>query len=143
MAGASLTFRGCVMPWHCDQMGHMNARHIYACFDDATGVFAAQLGADFGKVAASGLGWADVHQEINFIHELRNGSAITVSTSLLVLGRSSIQFRHDLRSHDSTDVAASMNCKSVRFDTATRRSIHIDDGLRREITALLPDKVET
>ncbi len=143
MADVSLTFRGCVMPWHCDQMGHINARHIYACFDDATAVFAAQLGADFGQVAVSGLGWADVLQEIHFIHELRNGSAITVSTRLLALGRSSIQFRHDLHSHDSADVAAWMNCKSVRFDTMTRRSVHIDGDLRKEITALLPDEVET
>jgi acyl-CoA thioester hydrolase len=143
MPEASLTFRGCVMPWHCDQMGHMNARHIYACFDDATGVFADQLGAGFGKVASSGLGWADVHQEIEFMHELRNGSAITVATTLLALGRSSIQFRHDLRSHGSPEAAAQMTCKSVRFNTTTRRSLPIEEELRIHIAALLPPEVKT
>ena len=142
MAEASLTFRGCVMPWHCDQMGHMNARHIYACFDDATGVFAAQLGADFGQVASSGLGWADVHQDIEFLHELRNGSAISVATTLLAFGRSSIQFRHDLVSHDSPEIAARMTCKSVRFNTTTRRSAPIEDELRQGIADRLSLEVK-
>lgn len=143
MAEASLTFRGCVMPWHCDQMGHMNARHIYACFDDATGVLAAQLGADFGQVASSGLGWADVHQDIEFMHELRNGTAISVSTTMLALGRSSIQFRHDLVSHDSPEIAARMTCKSVRFNTKTRRSVPIEDELRHGIADRLSLEVKT
>jgi acyl-CoA thioester hydrolase len=124
------------MPWQCDQMGHMNARYIYACFDDATAVFAAQLGADFGQVATMG------RQEIEFLHELKNGSAVTVTTSLVAIGRSSIQFRHDLSSHDAADVAARMNCKSVRFDTNTRRSVPLDNELRERVTGLLPTEAK-
>ena len=137
-----MTFRGSVMPWQCDQMGHMNARYIYACFDDATAVFAAQLGADFGQVATRGLGWADVWQEIEFLHEVKTGSAVTVTTSLVAIGRSSIQFRHDLSSHDAADVAARMNCKSVRFDTNTRRSVPLDNELRERVTGLLPTEAK-
>ena len=136
-----VTYRSCVMPWQCDQMGHMNARHIYAAFDDATGVFAATLGAGFASVAGSGLGWADVHQEIEFLQELANGSALTVTTTLLALGRSSITFRHELTAQGSTGSAARMTSKTVRFDTAARRSTPIEGELRARIEAFLPNEV--
>jgi acyl-CoA thioester hydrolase len=119
----------------------MNARHIYAAFDDATGVLVATIGADFASVAASGLGWADVHQEIEFLQELANGAALTVTTTLLALGRSSITFRHDLTAEGSTGTAARLTSKTVRFDTAARRSAPIEGALRARIEALLPSEV--
>ena len=137
----TVTYRSCVMPWQCDQMGHMNARHIYAAFDDATGVFAAKLGADFAGVAESGLGWADVHQEIEFLQELASGAALTVFTTLLALGRSSITFRHDLTFLGGTGIAARLTSKTVRFDTSERRSTPIEGDLRARIEALLPSEV--
>jgi acyl-CoA thioester hydrolase len=35
-AGATVTYRGVVYPWHCDHMGHMNVMWYVGRFDEAT-----------------------------------------------------------------------------------------------------------
>ena len=127
--GDPITYRSAVMPWQCDQMGHMNARHIYAAFDDATAVLMNMIGASFADVAGTGLCWADVRQEIEFVREVANGRSITVRSRLDRMGRSSLTFSHAM-SDDADEVYARISIVSVRFDTAARKSVPIDEELR-------------
>ena len=44
MAAHTLTYRGTIYPWHCDQMGHMNVMWYVGKFDEATWNLFATLG---------------------------------------------------------------------------------------------------
>src|SRR5580658_2002732 len=39
-----VTYRGAILPWHCDHMGHMNVMWYVGKFDEATWHFFAHIG---------------------------------------------------------------------------------------------------
>lgn len=132
-AKPAITYRGCAMPWHCDQMGHVNSRHLYAMFDDATAVFLSSLGASFADSRTSNLGWVDVHQTVEFLDEICDGMAITVRTQLAAIGRSSITFTHEMTTELNETPSARMQNKAVRFDLAGRESVPLSGTLLAQL----------
>lgn len=109
-------------PWHCDVMGHMNARHIYAAFDDAAFVLLDYLGFATLGSAHQGNGWADVRTVIEFTHEVPSGTVMRVRSNVVRLGRTSFTHRHDLVS--GTDVRhATAEITTVRFDLVMRKAV--------------------
>ncbi len=65
MSSRLLTYRGCVYPWHCDHMGHMNVMWYVGKFDEATWNLFGTLGLtpgwlrshDRGVVAVNSSGY--------------------------------------------------------------------------------------
>ena len=125
------------MPWQCDQMGHMNSRHIYAVFDDATAAFMSFIGGPLSEAGTNGLGWADVHQAIDFRREIHDGEIITVHSSMLDLGRTSISFVHSMTTDSRDALAAELHSKTVRFDLSARCAVPLEAGLRRHVESLV------
>ncbi|QYU70716.1 thioesterase family protein [Leptolyngbya sp. 15MV] len=125
------------MTWQCDQMGHINSRHLYAAFDDATAVLFSLLGAGFAEARDSRFGWVDVHQEIEFLREVRDGQAMTIRSCIEGLGRSSVSLRHELCTEGAAAAAARMRSKTVRFDLDRRASAPLDDAFRARAATLL------
>ena len=133
-----ITFRGCAMSWQCDQMGHWSSRFIYNAFDDATVVLFALLGSPFSKAHATALGWVDVAQALEFLHEVHDGEAITVSSHLVALGRTSVTFVHEMRTQVAAKPVARMESKTVRFDMTRRCAIELEDSFRRSARSFQP-----
>jgi len=133
-----ITFRGCAMSWQCDQMGHLSSRFFYNAFDEATAVLFALLGSPFSDARATALGWADVAQVLEFLHEVRDGEAITVSTRLLALGRTSITFIHEMRTEANADPVARMEGKTVRFDMVRRCAAALEEAFRTRARRFQP-----
>lgn len=130
---ARTTFVSVVHPWHCDRMGHMNVRHYAAMFDDA----GFQL---LGYVAGDdrpGYGWADVRCEIDYRHEAPAGTLITIDTTVVKIGRSSLTYRNVMRSSVSGQIHAEALVTSVRFDLDARKSAALSDDERQRAEALL------
>ena len=130
---AIVTFAGIAHPWMCDAMGHLNARHYAAMFDDAS----FQL---LGRVAGpqdNPMGWADVRIETDFLHETAAGTLLTVRSHVARIGRSSLTYVH-LMSGSLDDIArAQATVTTVRLDLAARKSTMLDDGARQRAEALL------
>ena len=108
-------------PWLCDVMGHMNARHIYAAFDDAGFVLLDRLGFATVGSAHEGEGWADVRAEIDFSREITAGTVLRVRSHIIRIGRTSFTHRHELISvADMRHAAAQVT--TVRFDLVKRKA---------------------
>ncbi|MGE3595808.1 MAG: acyl-CoA thioesterase [Dehalococcoidia bacterium] len=109
-------------PWLCDVMGHLNARHIYAAFDDAGMVLLNSLG--FFNVAGphEGSGWADVRAEVDFSREVPVGTVLRVRSQITRIGRTSFTQRHELISAYDTRHASAL-VTTVHFDLAARKAI--------------------
>lgn len=114
-------------PWLCDVMGHMNARHIYAAFDDAGFVLLDRLGFVTRPSAHEHEGWADVRAEVQFTHEIAAGTVMRVHSKIARLGRTSFTHRHELVS--GGDVRhATAQVTTVHFDLINRKAVVLPES---------------
>ena len=73
MAEHTLTYRGTVYPWHCDQMGHMNVMWYVGKFDEATWQLFAAAGITPSYLRAQRRGMVAVDQRLSYRGELYAG----------------------------------------------------------------------
>lgn len=131
------TYCGVVHPWLCDNMGHMTTRHYIAMFDDGSYHFLHSIGSSTYKDKESGLGWADVHQEIEYLDEMKAGDLTIIRAWPVALGTKSISYLQELYNADTGKICARVKTKTVRFDLVARKAIVVEPALRHAIEARL------
>ncbi|HEV7275888.1 MAG TPA: acyl-CoA thioesterase [Devosiaceae bacterium] len=134
------TFVGFAHPWMCDAMGHVNARHYMAMFDDASLLLLDQVAA--GPISNEA-GWADVRCEIDYVTEIRAGTALQITSLVERVGTSSLTMRHLLAGSSDGVAHARAKVVSVRFDLAARRAMPLLPDERRRAEELLGGKAGT
>ena len=118
-------------------MGHMNTRFYAAIYDDASFHFLARLAPSRAQ-KESGLGWADVRQLIEYKQEVAGGALLLVRTVLKRLGRTSVEYRHELHDAETDLLHSTSEQVTVRFDLAARKAAPLDEEIRRRGAALQP-----
>lgn len=131
-----ITYLGVAHPWMCDAMGHMNVRHYMGMFDDASFQL---LGKLTGVETDKAFGWADVRHEIEYKHETKAGTLVTICSYVTRIGRTSVTYRHVLKGSLEGEVHAEATIASVRFDLTARKSLELDADIRRRAEALRRD----
>lgn len=131
------TYMGVVHPWLCDNMGHMTTRHYVAMFDDGSYHFLHSVGSAMSQDQSNGLGWADVHQEIEYLDEMNAGDLAMIKAWPVVLGTKSISYTQELHNAVTNKLCARVTTKTVRFDLKARKAIVVEDSLREAISARL------
>lgn len=66
MSALPITYRGCVYPWHCDHVGHINVMHYVGKFDEATWNFFSLLGVTPTYLRDNDVGMAAVQQNLTY-----------------------------------------------------------------------------
>lgn len=122
MAEMTLTHRGVVYPWQCDQMDHMNVMWYVGKFDEATWQMFAQMGITSEYMLAHHCGMAAVRQEITYRRELRPGAVISIWTAVLEVRERVIRFYHEMREDESGEIAAATLITGVYMDTLERKA---------------------
>lgn len=130
------TFVGLAHPWMCDTMGHMNVRYYAGMFDDASFQLLGHIAGLEGPDEA-GKGWADVRSEIDYKHETKAGTLLTIRSHVIKLGRTSITFDQVMSGSLDNVVHAVNRTVSVRFDLVSRVAIEFDAAMRGRAEALL------
>lgn len=129
------TYLGVVHPWLCDSMGHLNVRHYVGMFDDANTQFLASLGWDSMTGRSSGLGWADVRGEIDYLTEVVAGALVQITSSTAAVGNKSLTVDSEMRCRSSGDIHARMRSVMAHFDLRARRAVRLPTGLRARAVA--------
>ena len=117
-----LTYKGTVLPWHCDEMGHMNVMWYVGKFDEATRHFFYEIGVTPAYVRESRRGMAAVEQTIQYKRELLAGDVVTVHSRLLEIKDRTVRFAHEMRNLGTGEVAATTTLTGVHFDLVARRA---------------------
>ncbi len=124
-------YYGFVHPWHCDVMGHLNTRHYLAMFDDASyQLLFEAFGYAGGLPEWDGLGWADVHNAIDYKAELNAGELILVQARLGRVGNKSVSVEYQMINRGSGEVAATMSATIAHFDLKARKAIPLSDQMK-------------
>ena len=114
MAGM-ITYRGAVLPWHCDEMGHMNVMWYVGKFDEATRHLFGAIGITPAFMRDNDRGMAAVEQTIQYKRELLAGDIVTITSAVLEIKDRVIRFTHEMHKADTDELAAD------EIDQATAR----------------------
>jgi acyl-CoA thioester hydrolase len=128
---------GIAHPWLCDSMGHLNTRHYVALFDDATHLLLTRIGYSYRLAPVTRLGWADVRNEIDYLHEVPRGSVVELYSGIVKLGTKSMTILSEMRDVETTQVHARMKAVLVYFDLQARAALPLTEEIRTRAAPLL------
>jgi acyl-CoA thioester hydrolase len=126
----TVTYKGVVYPWQCDQMGHMNVAFYTAKFDEATWNLLAELGITSTYIRDQQCGMAAVEQHTSYRQELLAGDVIEVRSQILEVRDKVIRFQHEMRNIETDTVAAITELTGVHMDRKTRKSCPLPQSIR-------------
>lgn len=126
----TLTYKGVVYPWQCDQMGHMNVAFYTAKFDEATWNLFAELGITSTYLRDQQAGMAAVEQRTLYRKELLAGDVVEVRSQILEIRDKVIRFQHEMRNIETNTVAATTELTAVHMDRKTRKSCPLPQAVR-------------
>jgi acyl-CoA thioester hydrolase len=132
-----ITYRGAVLPWHCDEMGHMNVMWYVGKFDEGTRHFFHAIGLTPAFLRANKRGMAAVEQAIQYKRELLAGDIVTVTSVLVEIKEKSVRFAHEMRKADTGEIAATTTLTGVHIDTVARRACAFPESVREKAAALM------
>ena len=133
----TLTYKGVVYPWQCDQMGHMNVAFYTAKFDEATWNLLAELGITSTYMRDQQCGMAAVEQHTSYKQELLAGDVIEVRSQILEVRDKVIRFQHEMRNLETNTVVAVTELTAVHMDRNSRKSSSLPTAIRAAAVARL------
>lgn len=132
-----ITHRGAVMPWECDQIGHMNVTWYVNKFDQATWPFFGSIGFTGRYMKAHGVGVGAVEYDVSYNREMLAGDALTVRTRILEVREKVIRYRHEMYLDETGELTATAEVTAVHMDTKKRKSRPFDAEILGRAQALL------
>ena len=126
----TVTYKGVVYPWQCDQMGHMNVMWYTGKFDEATWNLLAELGITRSYIEEQQRGMAAVQQNTTYKQELLAGDVVEVRSEILEVREKGIRFQHEMRNLQTGQVAAVTELTGVHMDRQTRKSCALPESIR-------------
>ena len=127
------TYRGAVMQWHCDQMGHMNVMWYVGKFDEGIWSLFAMMGISATYLRAEDQAKAAVDQRIQYRRELLAGDTLTIGSGVLEIEPKSITIVHEMRHALSGEIAATCRLWACTWaiPRASRNRFHNASSMRR------------
>jgi acyl-CoA thioester hydrolase len=126
----TITYRGTVYPWQCDDTGHMNVMWYVGKFDEASCQVLAKLGFTRSRFAKDGIGMVAVEQHIDYKGELHAGDLVTIRSAVLELKEKSIRLTHEMRNDETGELAATTVIVAVHIDASLRKARPLPSDIR-------------
>ena len=129
-----MTYKGCVYPWQCDHVGHMNIMWYVGKFDEANWNLFAAVGITPSYMRRENRGMAAVQQNIAYKREALAGDIIEVKSRVLKLTDKSVQFVHEMMNVETTELVAVCELTGVHMDRVARKAVAFPPDLREKIS---------
>jgi acyl-CoA thioester hydrolase len=125
-----VTYRGAILPWHCDHMGHMNVMWYTGKFDEATWNLFAHIGLTPSYFRGGAFGMAGVQQNITYQRELMAGDVIEIRSHMVEARERRIQFIHTMRNTETDQIASICDLTAVHIDRRVRKASPFPEPVR-------------
>jgi len=135
----SITYRGTVYPWHCDNMGHMNVMWYVGKFDEATWNLFARLGINREYLSQNKRAMVAVQQNITYKRELFAGDCVYVRSRMLEIRAKVIRFSHEMVNGTSEEIAATTEITGVHIESEIRKSVPLPEEIAKKARDLLSE----
>ncbi|HBX57389.1 thioesterase family protein [Pseudomonas sp. UBA2684] len=130
------TYRTAIQPEWVDYNGHLRDAFYLLIFSYATDALMAQIGLDESGRARSGHTLYTLECHLNFLDEVKLGSAVEVRTQVLGHDRKRLHIHHGLYRPGSSAALAESEQMLMNIDTRTSRSAPFDESVARQVQAL-------
>lgn len=130
-----MTYKGCVYPWQCDHVGHMNIMWYAGKFDEANWNLFAAVGITPSYMRRENRGMAAVQQNIAYKREALAGDIVEVKSRVLKLTDKAMQFVHEMMNAETTELVALCELTGVHMDRLARKAVGFPPDLREKIAA--------
>ena len=132
-----VTYRGAILPWHCDHMGHMNVMWYTGKFDEATWNLFAHIGLTPSYFRGEAFGMAGVQQNITYQRELMAGDVIEIRSHMVEARERRIQFVHTMRNAETDQIASMCDLTAVHIDRRVRKASPFPESVRAAAERLI------
>jgi acyl-CoA thioester hydrolase len=132
-----VTYRGVVLPKHCDHYGHLNVRYYAYFFDDGGFQMWHHIGIKQTDLKQNDMGAVVANISIDFIHEITVGQLMEIKGVWRHMGNKSMSHEQRLFNVDTGVHCATQKTSEVYFDMKKRCSAPMPENLRKKVKANL------
>jgi len=126
-------YRGAVMPWECDDFGHMNSRFYMARFSDGAGHLWQALGFDKRTMQEKRRGTVVLEIRLNYIREVRSGAMLVAKSTLTGLEGKTLTFTHFMFDAETGALVATGEAIAVLLDLDARKTVAFTEEERASL----------
>ena len=130
-----VTYRGVVLPKHCDHYGHLNVRYYAYFFDDGGFQMWHHIGIKQSDLKQNDMGAVVANISIDFIHEITVGQLMEIRGVWRHMGDKSMSHEQRLFNVDTGVHCATQTTSEVYFDMKKRCSAPMPENLREKVKA--------
>jgi acyl-CoA thioester hydrolase len=135
LANIFTTYRGTVLPRHCDHYGHLNVRFYAHFFDDGGFQMWHHIGIKQSDLTADDMGVVVANISIDFHHEIIAGQLMEIKGAWTKIGGKSMTHEQRMYNVDSGVHSATQTTIEVYFDMQNRCSAPMPENLRQIVKA--------
>ena len=132
-----VTYRGIVLPRHCDHYGHMNVRYYAQFFDDGGFQMLHHAGISQQSLKERGIGLVVANVNIDFVAEIKAGELMRIEGAYRRIGGKSLTHEQCMYAAESDRLCATQTETEVFFDVQKRASAAMPDDIRALIEPLV------
>ncbi|MFL2780830.1 MAG: acyl-CoA thioesterase [Rhodospirillales bacterium] len=130
-----VTYRGVVLPKHCDHYGHLNVRYYAHFFDDGGFQMWHHIGIKQTDLKQNNMGAVVANISIDFIHEITVGQLMEIRGVWRHMGNKSMSHEQRLFNVDTGVHCATQKTSEVYFNMEKRCSAPMPENLREKVKA--------
>lgn len=125
------TYRGTVFPWETDIVEHLTVAYYFERFADATLNLLESLGLGADYMRAERRGCVTVDCYVRYMHELRVGDILHISSAVIGVDAEGLQLAHRVFNSDTGILCATVEQRAVHMELGTRAGAPLPAGPRR------------
>lgn len=129
--------RGPVMPWHCDDFGHMSTQFYISRYSDGSGHLWQGIGMGREELRKRNHGSVVLEQRLNYVREVTSGDIVIVRSALVEVGPKTVRLCHFMFNAETELLAATSEVTAVLLDLGARRAVAFADDERKRLEAHL------
>ncbi|MEQ1863326.1 MAG: thioesterase family protein [Micropepsaceae bacterium] len=133
--GLITTFRGAVLPEHCDRSGYMTPRHYMGRVSDAIPNLIVQTSGQ--DRSASGIGGAALEYRFVYRDFARDGDVMVLKSGLKSVSSKTYVWCHWLFNAETGECISTAEAVAVAMDLSARKAIEIPPDMRTRLEALI------
>ena len=136
-----VTYRGIVLPRHCDHYGHLNVRFYAHFFDDGGFQMWHHIGIKQTDLTKNGMGVVVANISIDFVQEITAGQLMEIKGAWTKMGNKSMTHQQRMYNVDTGVHCATQTTSEVFFDMKKRHSTAMPENLRKIVEAHVIDPI--
>ena len=132
-----VTYRGSVLNWECDNVGHMNVMYYINRFEMSSKYLLSAAGLTAKTLRDNNWAVASVRQEINYRQEAFEYDLLYIESYVVNVGNRSIKIAQELRNAETGEMISDIVSTMVILDKNNRSAVYVPELIRLRLVEMM------